>query len=361
MGGGPKTATLKDVAGLAGVSTATVARVLHGNGYVAEETRQLVRAAIAESGYRLNAVAQGLRKQRTFTLGHVLQSVSPNPFFAGVALGVEQEAARSGCGVLVVNTRGEGERERSGVDLLLQRRVDAILFTTVVDEANVRFALESGTPVVQVERMSPIPTLAVTVDNASGAREAMAHLFGLGHGRIAFIGVDPDAVRGSGLPSARRVVERERLEGYREALRRQGRAVAEDLIALQESYSALDQTRAVAGGLLRRPPRSRPTAVFAACDLMAAAVLQEAARQGVAVPEELSVVGFDDTYAPYLTPALTTVAQPMDEIGRAAARLALDALRDGARAGEPRTERLATTLVVRASTGPVAAGAGEGE
>lgn len=358
---GNKAATLKDVAGLAGVSTATVARVLHGNGYVAEETRRGVRAAIAESGYRLNAVAQGLRKQRTFTLGHVLQSVSPNPFFAGVALGVEQEAARRGCGVLTANTQGDAERERLGVELLLQRRVDAMIFTTVVDEANVRFALGSGTPVVQVERVSPIATHAVTVDNAAGAGEATAHLLALGHRRIAYIGVDPAAAAGSGLPSARRVVERERLEGYRGALRRRGLPADDDLIALHESYYALDQTRAVVAGLLARPRGSRPTAIFAACDIMAAAVLQEAARLGVGVPGELSVVGFDDTYAPYLAPALTTVAQPMDGIGRAAARLALGALRDGGEAGEPRTERLATRLVVRASTGPVAADAGEGE
>src|SRR5690349_488219 len=90
-------ATLKDVAGLAGVSTATVARVLHENGYVAGETRRRVEAAVAETGYRINEVAQGLRRQRTATIGHLLHGVIPNPFFAGVALGVEQESLRHGC------------------------------------------------------------------------------------------------------------------------------------------------------------------------------------------------------------------------------------------------------------------------
>lgn len=346
-----KVATLKDVAARAGVSTATVARVLHANGYVADETRRLVDAAIADTGYQLNAVARGLRLRRTFTLGHVLQSISPNPFFAGVALGVEEAAAAHGCGVLLANTQGDPERERLGVETLLRRRVDAILFTTVADEANIRLALDAGTAVVQVERVSPIPTPAVTVDNATGAAEATAHLLALGHRRIAYIGVDPQAAPASALPTARRVVERERLAGYLGALRRHGVPVEDALIVLHESYYALDETRRAVHRLLQTPPAARPTAIFAACDMMAAAVLQEAYHQGLRIPDDLSVVGFDDTHASFLTPPLTTVAQPMIAIGQAAARLALDALQNGGAAAEPRTERLAARLIVRASTG----------
>ena len=348
-----RAATLKDVAESVGVSTATVARVIHANGYVAVKTRRRVEAAISETGYHLNAVAQGLRKQRTFTLGHVLQSIAPNPFFAGVALGVEQEAAAHGCGVLLANTQGDPARECLAVETLLQRRVDAIIFTTVVDAASVRLALGAGTPVVQVERVSPIPTHSVTIDNAAGAMAATEHLIAFGHRRIAYIGVDPEAVPGSALPSERRIVERERLDGYRDALRRHRLPIAPDLVALQEAYYALTETRAVVREFLSRPRSRRPTAIFAACDMMAAAVLQEAAEHGCRVPDDLSVVGFDDTYASHLSPPLTTVAQPMIAIGQTAARLALEALNDGGGAAAPRTARLAAHLVIRSSTGRV--------
>src|SRR3954453_9323769 len=129
-------ATLKDVATLAGVSTATIARVLHNNGYVAEATRRIVEDGLAQSGYRLNGVARGLRRQRTFLLGHVLQSIAPNPFFATVALSAQQEAEKHGWGIILCNTQSNSTAKRSAVETLLRQRVDAILFTTVTNEAN---------------------------------------------------------------------------------------------------------------------------------------------------------------------------------------------------------------------------------
>jgi LacI family transcriptional regulator len=141
-------ARLKDVAELAGVSTATVARVIHDNGYVQTDTRRIVEGALAETGYQIIAVTQGLRRQRTATLGLVLQSVVPNLFFAGVAVGVEQEAFRHGGGVLFLNAHGDPERERLGVETLIRRRVDALVFTTPIHEDNVRQALQAGVPVV---------------------------------------------------------------------------------------------------------------------------------------------------------------------------------------------------------------------
>ncbi|HEV2127553.1 MAG TPA: LacI family DNA-binding transcriptional regulator, partial [Thermomicrobiales bacterium] len=119
-------ATLKDVAEVAGVSTATVARVLHNKGYVAPGTRRLVEQALADTGYQINAIAQGLRRQRTYTIGHVMNSVIPNQFFAAVAEGVEEVSSRHGCGVLMVTTHGDSTRERRSVETLIQRRVDAI-------------------------------------------------------------------------------------------------------------------------------------------------------------------------------------------------------------------------------------------
>ena len=125
-------ATIKSVAAHAGVSTATVSRVLHKNGYVAPDTRERVEAALRESGYRLDAVAQALRRQRTITLGLILHGILPNPFFAEVAMGVEHAAVDHGFNVLIFNTDGDAEREREGVESLLGRRVDGVIFTTAL-------------------------------------------------------------------------------------------------------------------------------------------------------------------------------------------------------------------------------------
>lgn len=349
-------ATLKDVAKLTGLSTATIARVLHNKGYVAPQTRRVVEAALAESGYRVNAVAQGLRKQRTFVLGHVLKSIAPNPFYATVALGAQQEAADYGCGVIVFNTQSDADAEQHAVETLLRQRVDAILFTTVTDDANVRLAGAAGIPVVQVERIGTAKTHAVIVDDHHGAFQATEHLIALGHRRVAYIGVDPDSplIDGArrlvtGEPE-RRSVDRDRLAGYRDALSVQGLPIDDALIDLGDTYYSPARGRAVTRRLLALDAPQRPTAIFAGCDLLAAGVLQELYAQGLRAPEDLSVVGFDDTFAPNLAPALTTVAQPMLALGRLAARLAIEAATEGD--GAIRQERLMTALVVRGSTGP---------
>ncbi len=350
---GQGSATLKDVAEAAGVSTATVARVIHERGYVAPETRAHVQSAIRATGYRLNVVAQGLRTRRTLVLGHLLLALSPNPFFATIALGVEEEAARRGCGVIIANTQEDPELERLAVETLIRRRVDAIVFTTVRDEQTMHAAIAASIPVVQVERSRLATVSSVTIDNYEGAFEAASHLIELGHRRIAFIGEDPDK-RGAHVEPGLRLIERERLDGYRDALVQHGLPFDLKLVDLGGRYYDLDHTRMVAGRWLDQT--IRPTAIFAACDLMAAGVLQEAYARGLHVPRDLSIVGFDDTLAAQLTPPLTTVVQPMIETGRLAAAIAIEAAEaHGHATSEPRVERLTTHLVVRESTAPPAA------
>lgn len=345
-------ATLKDVAERAGVSVTTVARVLHDNGYVSGSTRGLVAAALAESGYQINVMAQRLRKQRSAEIGHILDSISPNPFFAGVALGSEQAAVEHGCTVLFHNTHGDADLERAGVEALLQRRVEAILFTTVTDERNVELALSAGVPVVQVERVSDVATHAVTVDNYRGAFDATEHLLKLGHRRVACLGVDPDLRAARGTAPHRRVVERERLSGYYDAMRSFGLPIDDDFVTLGPSYYDVPATRAAVRRWLQLPLARRPTAIFATCDIMAAGILQEAHVCQLRVPDDLSLVGFDDTYASHLTPPLTTVQQPMAELGRTAVRLAMTSRSNGLTS--PLRERLTTQLIVRESTAPPA-------
>jgi LacI family transcriptional regulator len=358
VNGRRKGPTLKDVAERAKVSTATVARVLHNSGYVADETRRQVEVVLTETGYQINALAQGLRTQRTFTLGHVVQSIAPNPFFAGVARGVEEEAARQGCGVVLYTTQLDPERERKAVQTLIRRRVDAIIFTKVAHEPNVELALNAGIPVVQVERVSSMPAHAVTADNYVGSVEATSHLIRLGHRKIAFLGVDPNRpysatgdfrsrLEGTGW----RRGDAERLAGYVDVLAAHDLPLAGQFVDLDGNYYDPDWARTSMRRLLSIPEHSRPTAVFATCDMLAAGALQEIYAHGLRVPHDISVIGYDDTFASHLTPPLTTVRQPMLEMGEAAARLALGALSVERDESAAQHERLSTYLVERESTG----------
>jgi len=348
-----KSTTLKDVARIAGVSTATVARVLYNNGYIADETRTRVQAAIQKTGYRVNTVARNLRIQRTASIGHILTGIVPNPFFAGVALGVEQEASQHGWSVLMVNVQGDAQRERLGVETFIQQRMDAIMFTTPVSEANVRLALEAGIPVVQVERPTSIATHMVVVDNYAGSTEAIEHLIGLGHRRIVFIGGDP-AVR-SADKFFGSYVEEERLAGYRDTLCKYGLPFDERLVILGQYYSMNEpfETDIPLKPLLQGA--ERPTAIFATSDMLAARVLQEIYACGLRVPGDISVIGYDDTFARYLAPPLTAVQQPMIDLGKTAVRLALQHFQDEETppAKPWQQVKLPTHLIVRSSTGPV--------
>lgn len=209
--------TLQDVARRAGVSVATVSRVLHQNGYASEQTRERVETALRESGYRLNAVAQGLRTRRTITLGIILHGGLSNPFFAEIAMGAEQAAADLGFNVLLFNARGEIEQERKSVETLLRRRVDGILFATALHADNVRLVADAGVPAVEIEHQLCDNVASVVVDNYLGAQRAMEHLIGLGHRQIGYIGEPFPGPTGEeeGQEDA---IRRSRFEAYRDAL-----------------------------------------------------------------------------------------------------------------------------------------------
>jgi LacI family transcriptional regulator len=345
-------ATIKSVAARAGVSTATVSRVLHKNGYVAPETRQRVEAVLRESGYRLDAVAQALRRQRTITLGLILHGILPNPFFAEVAMGVEHAAVEHGFNVLIFNTDGDAEREREGVESFLGRRVDGIIFTTALRAENVQLALDAGIPAVEVERRLCDAAGAVVVDNYAGAREAMQHLLDLGHRRIGYIG-EPDSFQE---PDGRALdrVRKERFDGYRRALEDAGIAVSDAHLVLgnypleRGGWGGVQTGREYMRTLLAQD--SDLTAVLAASDLLAAGALQTLYESGIRVPDSISVVGFDDTFANRLAPALTTVRQPMFEMGMRAANLAIQILEGESPSAV--TEWCSTSLIVRESTSP---------
>lgn len=343
-----KSATLMKVAEHAGVSTATVARVLKKSGYVKEETRRKVEEAIRQTGYRPNGVARGLRTNRTMTIGNFLRSTTHNPFFAEIARGTEDEALRNDHIVILLNMEASRERERLGVERLIERRVDAMIFTYAIDVESLDIAAAAGIPTVQVERVLDRPTSAVVVDNPAGSVQAVEHLVHLGHRRIGFIGADPVLYRNPMMPIS---VEEERLAGYRQGLQAAGIDYAEDIIFLGRYFVADEEPVTTWGQMGMRhllQARERPTAVLITSDVLAAGALQVADEVGLRVPDDISIVGFDATIGRFLSPALTTVSHPLREMGRVACELALAAIAGGT---PPCVVRLQTKLEVRGSTG----------
>jgi DNA-binding LacI/PurR family transcriptional regulator len=342
---------LKDVARRAGVSTATVSRVLHSNGYTSAVTRERVEEALRESGYRLNAIAQGLRRRQTITLGIILQGGLSNPFYVEVAMGAEHAAAEQGFNVLLFNARGDAKRERESVETLLSRRVDGIVFTTALRAENVRLALDAGVSAVEVERRVCKDAPAVLVDNYEGGNVAMRHLVDLGHRRIGYIGepLGSDASRRS---VAADTVIRRRFDAYRDSLLGadipydERTVVAGPYPREQGGWGSIETGATHMRRLLEQSPDI--TAVFAVSDILAAGALQTLYASGIRVPQQMSVVGFDDTFARYMSPPLTAVVQPMFEMGFKAASLAIRQLEAPHR--DRSTEYCPMTLVVRGST-----------
>jgi DNA-binding LacI/PurR family transcriptional regulator len=345
-----KSATIKSVAQAAGVSTATVARVMHDNGYVAEETRQRVLEVVTRTGYRINSIARSLKRNRSNIIGHLLQSMLPNPFFVKVARGVEAYTEAQGYTTLTYNVQGDPAAERRGLETFLSWRVDAIIFSTARDQKNVEFALKANIPVIQVERPRSSKTDRIVVDNYSGALAAMEHLLELGHKRIAYVGQKPGVIDNK----LADYVDVERFGAYKDSLKKH-KLFDETLVALGKSYT-LGDTSAQGDGYhaMRRwlDEGQRLTAVFAGSDILAAGVLQAIHEHGLRVPQDISVIGFDDTFASFLTPLLTTVRLPAHELGETAARLALERIQaKGVK--KPKEYRLETELIIRKSTAKV--------
>lgn len=333
--------TIYDVATEAGVSVATVSRVLNDTGYpVRPETRRRVLEAVAKFDFRPNDLARSLLLKSTRTVGLAIPDIA-NPYYPLISRGVEDVASAHGYTVVLGNTDRDAAKSERYIDTMLQKQVDGIILAgggTDFTRASERFA-RRGTRVVFIGRPGP-PWPSVRVPNTDAAAAAIEHLVGLGHRRIAFIGGAP------ALTSAQ-----DRLEGYRRSVAAHGLDDDERLCA-RGDFTEAGGYRATAQLLaLSRPP----TAVFAANDRMAIGALAAAHDAGRRVPDDLSLVGFDDIpMASYLRPALTTVALPGYEMGAAAMRLLLEELarEPGADGGPPPAVALEAGLVVRDSTAP---------
>lgn len=331
------TATIREVALAAGVSIATVSRVVSGSKHcVSAATRRRVLAAVARLRYQPNLVAQGLKSRVTHTIGLIVPDIS-NPFFPAIVRGIEDVANQAGLAVLLCNTYEDLSKERSYLALLRKRMVDGLIFATVgANTEHLKMLQRQRMPSVLIARApGGVDMDAVLVDNRRGEREAVEHLLRLGHRRIAFIG--GPAI----LP-----VALERLAGYRDALTAAG--VRFDPALVFDGGFRPEGGAAAAEALLRR--RVKFTAIVAANDLMAIGAMEGLRRHGRRVPRDVAVVGYDDiTFASLVAPPLTTVAQPKYQMGRLAMERLLELLNGGA--SRPRRLVLEPRLVVRKSCG----------
>ena len=343
-------ATMSDVAKKAGVSAATVARVLYNNGYVKQETRDAVESAVEETGYRPNMVARGLRTSRSYTLGLVVSEMRLNAFHPAVAHVIQIEALRQGYTVLTLNNNADPHMEAAGVQRFLDHHVDAVIFCSAIDPKNVRQIASNGIPTVQVERQVAAVGGTVTVDAHDGMREAIDHLCELGHRNFAFLGGDVDSSFRE--ENHTETVEAGRERVFREALLRHGIKVPQTHLVSAPYYDETKPVRQPGHAAMRRllalEPRS--TAVVCGSDMLAASALQAISEAGLLVPQDISIIGYDDTLAEILTPALTSIAQPIHELGTEAVTMALAAIETPSTALRNVSTR--TRLVIRESTGP---------
>jgi len=328
-------ATIYDIAKHVGVSAGTVSRALSRPDKVLPATRTRIEEAAAALGYVPNTVARTLKTQRS---GKILVTVPDiaNPFFAQILQGAEDAAQAVGYAVLLGDTQHRPEREERYAQMLRRNEADGLIVLGHRLPPTARAIVQqlgAAAPVVNGCEFDPALGLpSVHIDNAAAARAVMDHLYALGHERIAVVGGPPD-----------NPLHQQRLEGVRSAGGARGRArqlsVVPGDFSVESGHAAAQQLLAAANA---------PTAIFCFSDQMALGALAVCRERGIRVPEEVSIVGFDDlASSQYLTPPLTTVRQPMREIGERAVTLLLAIIE---RADVPLQQTLPFSLMVRGST-----------
>lgn len=321
------------------MSQATVSMVLSGGGAsIPAETWARITNAAKELGYVPNRFAQALKTSRSMTIACIVPDIT-NPFYPSLIRGIQSVTDGQNYDVIAVNTDGSPERERHFLDWARQGRVDGVIGVFFSLRAGDFIPLvEAGVPVVRIEssrkRGGPVAVDDIFVDSRAAAYAVTEHLVAQGHTRIAM-------VAGSRGPQSHRV------EGYRAALAKAGH---DGHVVIDEEFSELGGTRAAEAIMASA---FRPTAIFAANDLMAIGVMQALRARNIEIPREIAVVGFDDISAARLvTPPLTTVAQFQWQMGERAAQTLMERLR-GTRSGAGTALEMPFELIERGSTGIV--------
>lgn len=309
-------ATIYDIAQQAGVSTATVSKVINGSGRISAVTRMNVLRIMEELNYQPSVVASALTGKQTFTLGLLLPDLA-NPFFAEIARNIEDRAHEKGFSVMICSTDNMMERTERNITFFKQKRVDGILIATGAVDAGTLDRLLKSIPIVLLAREIPMMEVdTIRVDDYLGGSIAVKHLLANGHRHIGVIAEDTALVTSS----------MERIRGYQSALQQQSIPYHPEWIVQVKDFNP-QTAKEAAGRLIDAYPEI--TAVFACNDLLATAVIQAAHERNLTVPGDLSIVGFDNTQlATIVHPPLTTVAQPIQEMARFAVDVIVNKIND---------------------------------
>ena len=340
---GDASVSMKDVAALAGVSVGTVSNVVNSPAMVAEPTRQRVERAIAKLGWVPNESARQLRAGRSRSIGMVVMDIA-NPFFTDLVLGAEDWLNEQGYSVQVSNSASKPSRESAQLALFEQQRVRGVLYAPIwgLDE-RVRQLRRRGIPVVLLDRAgNEADFCSVSVEDVEGGRLAVGHLLDQGHSNIAFVGG----------PSRLQQI-RDRRQGAE--LARLQRGGSGNLLIIFTPGTDTASGVAAADEIIALPAGERPTAVFAANDLVAIGLLQGFMTHGFAVPRDVAIIGYDDiTFAASAAVPLSSIRQPSADLGRRAAELLLEEIEAvGQKVDHDHQQvRFTPELVVRRSTVP---------
>ncbi|GAA4830241.1 DNA-binding transcriptional regulator CytR [Paenibacillus vulneris] len=325
--------TIKDIAKQLGVSVSTVSRALNNHPDIREETKQEVLEAMKRFNYTPNALARSLIQRKSNTVGLMIPDIT-DPFFSAMAHDVEEVLSENGYQVVYVNTSRRPDKEKRFLNSVMERKMDGIIVTPdFLDDDAKELLQRLNIPVVFLRRRPPeeLNMPFVDVNHYEGACRAMDYLFSLGHRQIGFIGMPRYSFTGQ-----------ERYRGYMDSLKKQGitpapRGISWNGRTIECGYKAMERLREELPDM---------TAVFAANDLLGVGALEYTARNGVAVPDQISIIGFDNLEVTDLHwIKLTTVAQPRKEMGRKAAELLMQMMTDNLLTADSIT--LETQLIVR--------------
>jgi len=334
--------TLKDVAKAAKVSISTASKAINNKTVVAERTRKKVLNVAKKLGYRASFIPRSLRSKNSKAIGLILPNIV-NPFFCTLANAVEDIALKEGYVVILGSTKDEIKRESLYFDIFAERWIDGIILAggTSEDEKYIQYIQEQGIPIVFIDReIEEHFTNSIGIDNEIAMYEATKYLIDLGHKCISFI---------SGPLSVK--VFTKRLKGYKKALENSGLEFEENLV--EESDETASGGRIATRNLLKR--NKGITAILASNDMMAIGSLKEISEADLRVPEDISLMGFDNIpLTSVVTPSLTTVSQPSYEMGQEAMKLLLEIIQ-GKKTAKSKII-LGTEIVIRKSTSPPAKG-----
>ena len=326
--------SLKDIAERAGVSTATASRALSGSDLISEATVDRIRAVADEYGYRPNVRARNFRTQKTMAVLIVVRDIG-NAFYLEVFKGVERVARQAGYSVLMANTESDIEREAEYFEMLRDGLADGmILMTGAVPETVLKRHEAYKNVVVALEMIEEFGGPQILIDNEASAKAAVNHLLSLGHTRIAHIA--------GPLPEGMSVRRR---AGYRLAMQQAGLEVPDEY----ECHGEFNMQSGERCARVLLDCKHPPTAIFAASDEIAFGAIRHAHQRGLRIPQDLSVIGFDNiAFSEAFLPSLTTISQPRVDIGERAMSVLLDVMKGKPRPGAPNI--LPTELIVREST-----------